>query len=108
MDLTFILIMLAVAAWLATMLMALLLPLEPRVLKLTRFLICPDSELIIEKFRLSYHRQGEFGIEVYYMDQDQRRHEAKWLALFIFWGMCLVVSLPAAWLLVKWFQSLSI
>jgi len=106
MDLTFILITLAVAAWLATMLLALLLPLEPRILKLTRFLLCPDADLIVEKFKATYHRQGEFGIEVYYIDQNQVRQDVKYRALLVFWGMCFFITLPAAWFLVKWFQHL--
>lgn len=108
MDLTFILITLAVAAWLASMLLALFLPLEPRVLKLTSFLLCPGTELFVDKFQASYHRPGQFGIEVYYFDQNQKRQDVKFRALLVFWCICLAVGLPIAWLLVKWFLTLPI
>lgn len=105
MDLTFILITLAVAAWLAAMLLALLLPLEPRVLKLAGFLLCPGTELIVERFQTTYHRPGQFGIEVYYFDQNQTRRDVKFRALMVFYGYCFAVALPAAWFLVKWFMQ---
>lgn len=105
MSLGMVFIFLGIAAWLGLMVMVGLVSIWPNSLRLVKALVCPpDAEMVIEKFRASYHRPGEFGLGVYYLDQNLRRHDIRGRSMLVFWGIVSVFCVPFAYMLIDWFQ----
>ncbi len=108
---TTLFITLGVALWLGTMLFAALLPASPKIVKITRPLVCPPgTEMEVRTFSASYHRPGERGIEIYAVGPGGQKN-VKGRALWTLWGLCclaaILPSLIIAILAMHWLASLS-
>jgi hypothetical protein len=96
-----ILIMIFVALWLSFMLLAIVLPLRPGFVRITRRLVCRRSRgMQVEYFRASYHHPGQRGILITCIDEDGRQHDVKVKAIFALWLIFFLVSLLVAGLIV--------
>jgi hypothetical protein len=101
MTITIIIVSLGIAIWLAFILMAILLPIKPDVLKITEKLVCPEgSELIIQTAVYSYHRPGQKALEISSRDKNGIIKNAMLKVMAIFWMMLFAISLPIALILV--------
>ena len=93
-------IALAVGAFCAAMVLALVIPLRPDVLRITQRIVCPPgSSLLIRVVKLSYHRPGERGLTVVCRGPDGDRSVIG-RAVFWLWVLLLVPSLALAMLAV--------
>ena len=80
-----ILIIIGISLWLSVMLLAVAIPINPKILNLTKSIICnKDEKLIIKKVKLSYHRPGEKGVIVERIG-PKGRENVKVKALFTLW-----------------------
>jgi hypothetical protein len=101
MTITIIIVSLGIAIWLAFILMAILLPIKPDVLRITEKLSCPEgSELIIQTVVYSYHRPGQRALEISIKDKNGIIKNAMLKVFAIFWMILFVISLPIALFLV--------
>jgi hypothetical protein len=90
---TIILIVMAVAIWLAIMMMAATLPFWPGILKITRFLVCPaGSKMEVGTFTATYHRPGQKGLNVTCVVNGEIR-DVKIRALLVLLLMSYLVAL---------------
>jgi hypothetical protein len=96
-----IFISLGISIWLAFMMLAIVLPLKPNILKITKKIACQKgSELIIQTAVYSYHRSGQRALEIYTKDKNGIVKSAGLKVIFIFWIMLFAVSLPISIILV--------
>jgi hypothetical protein len=66
MNLTILFISIGVAIWLTCMILAIILPINPNILRITKNFVCPkEKELIIQTAVYSYHRPGQKALEIY-------------------------------------------
>lgn len=88
------------ALWLSLMEVAVLLPLWPGVLYLTRPLIVPPGwTLEVIKVKTTYHRPGEQGLVVMAHGPEGAR-DVKGKAVFALWGFLFIDALITAAVLV--------
>jgi len=60
-----LLIIIGISIWLSVMLLAVAIPINPKIFNLTKSIICnKNEELTITKVKRSYHRPGEKAIEI--------------------------------------------
>jgi hypothetical protein len=101
MTITVIIVSLGVAIWLTFMMIAILLPLKPNILKITEKIVCPEgSKLIIQTAVYSYHKPGQRALEIYSKDNSGIVKNAGLKVISIFWMMLFVVNLPVSIILV--------
>lgn len=99
---TFILILitLVVATWMGFMATAVIVPFSPQVLRAAAFLVCPrSSKMVIEKGAPG-ERPGEYALTILCIGADGSRRDIKRNTVLAFWGLCSLVSLPLAFLVV--------
>jgi hypothetical protein len=95
MTIAAILISVGVAIWMAFMLLAVVLPVNPKLLKLTEKIVCPaGSELIIHKAVYSYHRPGQSALEISIRDHSGLLKSAAFKVITVFWMILFLASLP--------------
>jgi hypothetical protein len=101
MTIAVLLISVGVAVWMAFMLLAILLPLNPNLLKVTEKIVCPaGSELIIQKAVYSYHRPGQSALEISIRDNNGVSKSAGIKVIPFFWMILFLASLPISILIV--------
>jgi|GEM_PF-4482395 len=97
-----IFISLGIAAWLAFIALAIILPIKPNLLKITKKIVCQeDSELIIQTAVYTYHRPGQKALEIYIKDKDGIVKSAGLKVISVFWLMLFAVSSLISFILVK-------
>jgi|WetSurMetagenome_2_1015567.scaffolds.fasta_scaffold44439_3 hypothetical protein len=95
MTIAAILISVGVAVWMAFMVLAIVLPVNPKLLKLTEKIVCPaGSELIIHKAVYSYHRPGQSALEISIRDKTGMSKSAGFKVVAVFWMILFLASLP--------------
>jgi hypothetical protein len=93
-------------AFLGTMLLAVLLPFKPDVLRLVTPLVCPPgTRMEIQTFQANPYRPGERGLAVYAVG-PAGSVDIKNRTLIAFWGVCCLVTLPLALYLADWIVRL--
>lgn len=93
---TLLLITLSLAIFLATIALAILLPLRPSVLKITQPFVCPkDTHMKIQTTTATYHRDGEKGLIVTCQGQGQTHHVNS-RAYLTLWLISFILTLPLA------------
>jgi len=93
------LIVLGVAIWLSLMVLAVILPIRPGIVRITGPFVCPSgSKMEVDTPVYSYHRPGEKAIIIRCMGPGIVKN-VKIRALLVFWFLCLLVSLPVTVLL---------
>ena len=101
MTITLIIVSLGVAIWLTFMMMAILLPLKPGILKITEKIVCPEgTELIIQTAVHSYHRSGQRALEIYSRDNNGIVKNVGFKVISIFLMILFVMNLPISIILV--------
>jgi|WetSurMetagenome_2_1015567.scaffolds.fasta_scaffold1089338_1 hypothetical protein len=106
MNPTIILISFGVSIWLACMILAIILPINPNILKITKNFVCPkENELIIQTAVYSYHRPGQKALEIYYLDDDGAVKDVGLQAITIFWIILFIIIVPISYLAVTQLNS---
>ena len=95
MGIGLVLIILGVALWLALMGLAVVLPLRPGVLRITRKIVCPPGcEIRVGTSVASYHRPGERGLFVECVDPNGDSKLITNKAVAVFTGLLFLTALP--------------
>jgi hypothetical protein len=95
-------ITLGFAIWLAFMIFATALAINPEVVKVVRYFVCPpDTEMIVKTEVYSYHHPGQKAIVVY-SDGPEGQKDIKVRALLALWLFFFVLSIPVSIILVFW------
>ena len=96
-------ITLGFAIWLAFMIFATALAINPEVVKVVRYFVCPPgTEMIVKTEVYSYHHPGQKAIVVY-SDGPEGQKDIKVRALLALWLFFFVLSVPVSAILVFWF-----
>lgn len=90
------------AAWLALMMLAVVIPIAPRLfLGLVAPFVCSrGSRLEVTRVKLSYHRPGEHGLVVRRVGAEGTR-SVRGRAISALGGLFFLVSLLPVWLVVR-------
>jgi uncharacterized membrane protein YccF (DUF307 family) len=95
MSVTSVLLSIGVAIWISFMTLAIILPVRPNVLRMTRGLVCPKgSEMIIQTAVYSYHRPGQKALEISIKDKNGVVKNAGFKVVSVFWLILMAFSLP--------------
>ncbi len=93
--LIFILAVVVASIWLATFVLALILPIRPDFIRMVSPLVCPPgTEMRIETEPGKRYRPGEKIISVYCEGLNHDRQDVKVKASFVLWGISVVFSMP--------------
>ena len=88
-------VVLIVSVWLATTLMALILPARPDFIQIVRPFVClPGSEMKVKTEQGARNQPGQKLIDVYCEGPHEDRRDVKVKALFVLWAISVTVSIP--------------
>jgi hypothetical protein len=95
MSISSIIISLGLALWISIMIIAVILPVKPNILGITKSLVCPKgSELIVQTAVYSYHRPGQKALEISIKDNNGMVKNAVFKVVSVFWLILFLISVP--------------
>jgi hypothetical protein len=106
MSITSILISLGIALWISLMIIAIILPIKPSILGITKSFVCPQgSKLFIQTAVYSYHRPGQKALEISIMDNNGVTKNAAFKVVSVFWLLLFVITVPISIIIVMFISN---